>query len=197
MYESIKGQLIDKTPSKAIVEAFGIGYRLMIPLSTYTQLPSLQVEVRLYLSQVVREDSNTLYAFLSKEERDLFEVLITISGIGPKTGIGIIGHVEMGAFERAISTSDIRLLSKLPGIGKKTAERLVIEMRDKFKVGSKGQMAPLTCKEGGLLGDATNALMNLGYNPLVAQNAVRKVLDGQPDEKNLGKIITDALKNAK
>ena len=193
MYESIKGKLIDKLPSKAIVEAFGIGYRLMIPLSTYTQLPALDSDVRLFLSQVVREDSSTLYAFLAKEERDLFEVLITVSGIGPKTGLALIGHIEMGAFERAISTADVRLLSKVPGIGKKTAERLVIEMRDKFKGGPKGKTAPLVSKEGGIFGDALNALLNLGYNPLDAQKAVRQALDKKKDESDLGKIITAAL----
>lgn len=196
MYESIKGKLIDKTPAKAVVETYGIGYRLMIPLSTYTKLPALNSEVFLFLSQIVREDSNTLYAFSSKEERDLFETIITVSGIGPKTGIGIIGHIEMEAFERAIGTGDVRLLSKLPGIGKKTAERLVIEMRDKFK-GTKNDPKTPPLTGTGLLGDAMNALINLGYHPLAAQKAAKKALDEQKDEKDLGKLITLALKNVK
>ena len=100
MYESIKGKLVDKTPTKAIVETYGIGYRLMIPLSTYTKLPTAESEVFLFLSQIIREDSNTLYAFATQEERDLFETIITVSGIGPKTGLGIIGHVEMDAFQQ-------------------------------------------------------------------------------------------------
>ncbi|MBU6446860.1 MAG: Holliday junction branch migration protein RuvA, partial [Verrucomicrobia bacterium] len=132
MFESIKGQLIDKTAVKAVVETGGIGYRLTIPFSAYTKLPSGGA-VHLFLSQVVREDSNTLYAFIEKEERDLFETLITLSGIGPKTALSIIGHLEMGAFHRAIHAADVRLLSKIPGLGKKTAEKLVIEMRDKVK----------------------------------------------------------------
>lgn len=192
MYESIKGKLIDKTPLKAIVETHGIGYRMLIPLSTYTSLPALGVDVFLYLSQVVREDSNTLYGFFSKEERDLFELVITVSGIGPKTGLGIIGHVEMGAFQRAIATSDVRLLSKVPGIGKKTAERLVIEMRDKFKTDPKNKNIPIST-EGGLFGDALNALMNLGYNPIEAQKAVKKAIEEKSDETDLGKVITSAL----
>jgi len=194
MYESITGKLVDKTPAKAIVEAYGIGYRLMIPLSTYTKLPALDSEIKLFLSQIVREDSNTLYAFLTREERDLFETIITVSGIGPKTGLGIIGHVEMEAFQRAVSTGDVRLLSKVPGIGKKTAERLVIEMRDKFK-GTKSDAKINIASSGGLLGDATSALINLGYHPLSAQKAAKKVLDEQKDAKDLGKIITAALKN--
>lgn len=189
MYESIKGPLIDKIPSRAVVEAGGVGYRLTIPLSTYTHLPALNKQVQLFLSQVVREDSNTLYAFLTKEERDLFEVLITLSGIGPKTALAIIGHMEMGAFQRAIGLADVRLLSKIPGVGKKTAERLVIEMRDKFK-GRKNTVMPLS---SGIVGDAMNALLYLGYNPLEAQKAVQEVLQEKKEETDLGKIITAAL----
>lgn len=192
MYESMKGILIDKSPAKAIVETGGIGYRLTIPLSTYTRLPALEKSVQFFLSQVVREDSNTLYAFLIQEERDLFETLITISGIGPKTAVAIIGHMEMGAFQRAIAAADIRLLSKIPGIGKKTAERLVIEMRDKLKGGKKDKAIPLTAADG-VIGDAINALLHLGYNPLEAQKAVQAALEEKKDESDLGKIITAAL----
>lgn len=191
MYESIKGLLIDKTPLRAIVEAGGIGYRLTIPLSTYTRLPALEKSIYLFLSQVVREDSNTLYAFLSKEERDLFETLITISGIGPKTALAIVGHMELGAFQRAIASADVRLLSKIPGIGKKSAERLVIEMRDKFK--GKKDPGVLLSSADGIIGDAMNALIHLGYNPLDAQKAVQSALLEKKDEADLGKIITAAL----
>ncbi len=192
MYESIKGILVDKTPLKAVVEAGGIGYRLTIPLSTYTRLPALDKPIQLFLSQVVREDSNTLYAFLLKEERDLFETLITLSGIGPKTALAIIGHIEMGAFHRAIGMADVRLLSKIPGVGKKTAERLVIEMRDKLKGGKRDKPVALHAADG-IIGDAMNALIHLGYNPLDAQKAVQAVMEEKKEEKDLGKIITAAL----
>ena len=192
MYESIKGTLKDKDPLKAIVETGGIGYRLTIPLSTYTRLPALEKQVQLFLSQVVREDSNTLYAFLLKEERDLFEILITLSGIGPKTALAIIGHMELSAFQRAIATADVRILSKIPGIGKKTAERLVIEMRDKFKGGKRDKPMALSAADG-IIGDAMNALLHLGYNPLEAQKAVQAVFEEKKDETDLGKIITAAL----
>ncbi len=174
------------------MEANGIGYRLTIPLSTYTRLPNLGQKLVLLLAHVVREDSHTLYAFLSKEERDLFEILITISGIGPKTALAIIGHMEMGMFQKAIANADVRILSKIPGIGKKTAERLVIEMRDKFKGAKKEKPVALEAVEG-LLGDAMNALIHLGYNALQAQQAVQAALDEKKGEKDLGKIITAAL----
>ena len=191
MYESIKGTLIDKTPLAAIVEAGGIGYRLTIPLSTYTKLPFLEQLVQLFLSQVVREDSHTLYAFLRKEERDLFETLITVSGIGPKTALAIVGHMELNAFQQAITTANVFLLGTIPGSGKKTAERLVIEMRDKFK-GRKDKTAPLSAVEG-VVSDAMNALLHLGYNPMEAQKAVQAALAEKKDETDLGKIITAAL----
>lgn len=190
MFESIKGQLIDKTPNRAVVETNGIGYRLAIALNTYTRLPP-QGSVHLYLSQVIREDSNTLYAFIEKEERDLFETLITLSGIGPKTALTIIGHLEIGAFQRAISAADVKLLSRIPGIGKKTAERLVIEMRDKFK-GIKDKGATISQADG-VFGDAMNALINLGYNALEAQKALHSVLEEKKGETDLGKVITAAL----
>lgn len=192
MYESIKGTLIDKTPQKAVVEAGGIGYRLAISLNTYTRLPELEKSVQLFLSQVVREDSNTLYAFYLREERDLFETLITLSGIGPKTALAIIGHLEIGAFQRAIHSADVQLLSKIPGIGKKTAERLVIEMRDKFKGGKTKGAVSISPAEG-ILGDAMNALLHLGYHPLEAQKAVQLALEEKKGEADLGKIITAAL----
>lgn len=190
MFESIKGQLIDKTPNQAIVETNGIGYRLAIPFSTYTRLPA-SGPVYFFLSHIVREDSETLYAFLEKDERNLFETLITCSGVGPKTALTIIGHLDIGTFQRAIGSADVRLLSKIPGIGKKTAERLVIEMRDKLK-GSKSKGVPLTAVDG-ILGDAMNALVNLGYNPMESQKAIQAVLEEKKGETDLGKIISAAL----
>ncbi|OGN55943.1 MAG: Holliday junction DNA helicase RuvA [Chlamydiae bacterium RIFCSPHIGHO2_12_FULL_44_59] len=194
MYEYIHGKLVDKTPTKAVVESCGLGYRLMLPLSTYTKLPNLKEEVTLFLSQIVREDSHTLYAFFSKAERDLFELLITISGIGPKTGLSLIGHLELDVLERAVHTGDVKLLSKVPGIGKKTAERLIIEMRDKYK-GVKPDLKHMPLQEKGLLGDAMSALINLGYHPLAAQKAAQAALAANKDEIDLGKVITSALKH--
>lgn len=188
MYEAIQGFLKYKEPLKAIVETSGISYRLTIPLNTYTRLPTLESKVHLFLSHVVREDSETLYAFFDKEERDLFEILIGLSGVGPKTAVAIVGHMEIRAFHQAIISADIRLLSKIPGIGKKTAERLVIEMKDKLK--GKAKTESLTSS---LIADAMNALMNLGYNPLHAQQAVQAALEEKKDESDLGKLITSAL----
>lgn len=143
---------------------------------------------------MVREDSHTLYGFLQKEERDLFETLLTISGIGPKTASSIIGHMEISTFQKAISNSDIRLLSKMPGIGKKTAERLVIEMRDKFKGKSKASISTLSSGGNDLASDAVNALINLGYHALAAEQAVQEATKLNKDETDLGRLITAALR---
>lgn len=197
MYESITGTLKEKDPLKAVVEAAGIGYRLFIPLSTYTRLPYPEATVHLYLSQVIREDAHNLYAFDVKEDRNLFEMLLTVSGIGPKTALAIVGHMETGAFQRAIHTSDIRLLSKLPGIGKKTAERLILDMRDKFKGPTKKDALlsfSLSNPVPHLESDAIQALIHLGYNPLDAQKAVAAVRSEENDEQDLGRFITLALK---
>lgn len=149
----------------------------------------------LFLSQVIREDAHILYAFLQKEERDLFETLLSISGIGPKTAAGIIGHMEISAFQRAVSTADVRLLSKMPGIGKKTAERLIIEMRDKFKSKSKTEGLPSRIEGiNDLAYDAINALVNLGYSAVEARQAIDRVMSEQKDETDLGRLITTALR---
>ena len=195
MYESIRGTLKDKHPTQAIVECAGLAYRLSIPLSTYTRLPNPETQVSLYLSHIVREDAHTLYAFFAKEERDLFEELLSISGIGPKAAAGIIGHMAIATLQQAVHAADIRLLSKIPGIGKKTAERLVIEMRDKFSGKAKSKITSIHPISGrGVSQDAISALINLGYNAPDASKAVQAVLTKEP-ETDLGRLITAALRH--
>jgi Holliday junction DNA helicase RuvA len=194
MYEFIQGTLHSKEPLKAVVEAGGIGYRLTIPLSTYQKLPSLQSKVELYLSQIVREDHHALYAFISKEERDLFEMLLNVSGIGPKTASAIVGHIDIASLHRAVSSSDTRLLSKIPGIGKKTAERLVLELRDVLKGGAKKMGLSLPAVPGhSLHSDALGALVHLGYAPTEAHRAVSEAIKEKPGEADLGRLIAIAL----
>ncbi len=151
--------------------------------------------MQLFLSPIIREDAHTLYAFLLKEERDLFELLLTISGIGPRTACAIIGHMEINTFRRAIETADLKSLSKIPGIGKKSAERLIIEMRDKFK--GKGKSPDATLPLGsleGIVGDAIQALVHLGYSSPDAQKAVQTAFKTNEQETDLGKLITASLR---
>jgi Holliday junction DNA helicase RuvA len=193
MYEYIKGTLTESSPFKVTLEVGGIGYGILIPLSAYSKLPSIGKEVIFYLTYVVREDSQRFYGFLTRDERSLFEKVTEVSGIGPKTALALIGHMEISALHNALAEGNIALLSKVPGIGKKTAERLMVEMRDKVK------NLPLSVSEGGIAAhkgvaaDAISALIHLGYNPLQARKAIQTALDDSKDELPLAQLITSAL----
>ncbi len=189
MYEYIRGTLRGARPDRAVVETDGLAYRIAIALSTFSKLPTMGSEVKLFLSHVVREDAELLYGFLYERERDFFEKLITISGVGPKTALCLIGHMEPQELQRAISSENISLICKVPGIGKKTAERLVIELRDGFKV--------LDCEEvmrSNVEGDALSALIRLGYPEARAQKAVGIVVKTTQEELTLSQLITLALR---
>lgn len=198
MYDYISGILKTISPSKVTVDINGIGYKIHIPLSAYNKLPQINEKVTFFTSFIVREDSQTLYGFLSVDERNLFETVTTVSGIGPKTGLTLIGHIDINHFHSAISSSNIKLISKVPGIGKKTAERLIIEMRDKIKSFDKSSLPntdTTSLKESSQVSDALSALLNLGYNHLQAQKAVNKAVVENGGELDTGKLISIALKN--
>ncbi len=172
MFDYLKGCLAFFDPTKVVLDVNGVAYRLQIPLRSYSELPPIGSSLQLFSSFVVREDAQTLYGFLKQQDRDLFELLITISGVGPKTALSLIGHLDYEHFYRAISEADIRLLGKVPGIGKKTAERLVIEMRDKLKILDKHYPLSSTPTDR-KASDAIQALMNLGIPAFEAQKAVK------------------------
>lgn len=198
MFEYIKGTLVEITPHKAVVDVGGIGYALLIPLSTYAKMPQMGEEVLFYISPVIREDSHRNFAFLSREERDLFERLSDISGIGPKTALAFIGHMESSDLETAITTANVSLLSKIPGVGKKTAERLIVELRDKIAKSHKHPPLPTQSHKmtdhDRVVNDALSALINLGYNSLQAQKAIKNALTHLEKEPELSELITTALK---
>jgi Holliday junction DNA helicase RuvA len=198
MYEYIKGTLIEASLSKAIVEVQGLAYSLLIPFNNFSKLPALGSTLIFYVSFVIREDSQKLYGFLARSERDLFENLLEVSGIGPKTSLSLIGHMEIRELQAAISQENIHLICKIPGIGKKTAERLVVEMRDKIKKDmDKSASAPQlqnTEEKAGPVADALSALINLGYNSSHAQKAIKTALSKVEGEPELAKLITAALR---
>jgi holliday junction DNA helicase RuvA len=191
MFEYIVGALTEAFPTKAIIETGGIGYAVNIPLSTYKKLPNIGSEVKIYLSLTIREDAHLLYGFFSKEERDLFLSVCEVSGIGPKTALSLIGHLEAADLYMAISQSQVSVLCKIPGVGKKTAERLVVELKDRIKV--KNSPTSSLPKENSTSGDAISALINLGYNAIQAQKAVRSVLESK-SSAGLSELITSALR---
>lgn len=190
MYEYIQGKLIEKRIDTAIIETHGIAYKILIPLSAFHAIQP--GNTLLYTSFQVKEDSQSLYGFVTKQDRDLFELLITISGIGPKTALALVGHLDFSTFQTAIANANVLLLSKVPGIGKKTAERLIIEMKDKFKKILK-DLPPLPAGPGSMMVDAINALIHLGYNPLESQKAVQKAHEEKKGHSDLGSLISYAL----
>jgi holliday junction DNA helicase RuvA len=195
MLEYIRGTLTEAGPLKAVVEINGHGYKLHIPFSNYSKLPALGKEALFYISTVIREDAHKLYGFVTRQERNLFEQFIEVSGIGAKTALSLVGHIDASDLQMAISQANVNLICKVPGVGKKTAERLIIDMRDKFKK-TEGMTADTPHEGGGgVVSDAISALVNLGYQPLLAQNAVKKALSQSKNEPDLAKLITSALRS--
>lgn len=191
MFEYIRGKLALAAPNKAVVDVQGVGYSILIGLSSFGRLPHLGQDVQFFISHIVREDAQLLFGFLTTEERDLFEKLNQVNGIGPKTAMAFLGHLSIEALEEAIQQGNSSLLSKVPGIGKKTAERVIIDLRDKVQ----GIKAPakVIVPGRGVATDAIGALINLGYPLAKAQQAVQRVMEGSKD-MDLGRLITAALR---
>jgi len=174
MIAHLRGRLLAKHPNQAIVEAGGVGYDVTITVPTFSDLPGVGGEVALHIHTHVREDTIALYGFLRSAEKTLFEKLITVSGIGPKLAITILSGMAADEMVNAIRGNDIARLTRIPGIGKKTAERMVLELRDKLafeKVGEIAAVAALNPIEE----DVLSALVNLGYQRAAAEKALAAV----------------------
>jgi len=174
MIALLRGILLEKHPNQAIVEAGGVGYDVTIPVSTFTHLPDAGTEVRLRIHTHVREDALALYGFLTQDEKALFEKLIGVSGIGPTLAVKVLSGVAAPELIRAIQRGEVDRLVRIPGVGKKTAERMVLELRDKLPVvsgePSEAPAAALTPVDQ----DVLSALLNLGCARPQAEAAVRK-----------------------
>jgi Holliday junction DNA helicase RuvA len=190
MYAYIRGVLTRATPDAVVVEAGGVGYRIGIPLSAFSRLPQVGLELKLFVAHVVREDAELLYGFLEERGRDFFEQLTAISGVGPKMALALIGHLEPRDLQRALSQENISLICKVPGIGKKTAERLVIELRDKMQLIQEEAPSYVSSAEK----DALSALLRLGYPEPRAEKAVQTVVKEAKSELSLAQLITLALR---
>jgi Holliday junction DNA helicase RuvA len=192
MIALLRGTLAYKSSDHVIIDVGGVGYRLFIPLSTFYSLPETG-DVSLFTHTHVREDALLLYGFLSMEEKELFGILISISGVGPKLAVNILSHIPAKDLKRAIASGDIKRLSSLPGIGKKTAERLVLELKD--KVGPihdlpEADDVQSNTSGGDISNDVISALINLGYK----ENQARKVLESMELAPDL--TMEEALKGA-
>lgn len=175
MIALLRGVLLEKHPNQAIVEAGGVGYDVTIPVSTYSKLPDTGSEVRLRIHTHVREDALSLFGFLSQDEKALFEKLISVSGIGPKVALAVLSGVAAADLVNAIRRGEVERLVRIPGVGKKTAERMVLELRDKMPAiagadDTEAAAPVLTSIDQ----DVLSALLNLGCARPAAETAVRK-----------------------
>ncbi len=201
MIDFLRGKLVSKELSSAVVDVNGVGYEVEISNQTYNRLPNLQQDVLLFTHFIVREDAHVLCGFADQEERQLFRALIKVSGIGPKLGLSILSGVEANVLVELIHQRDSARLTQLPGIGKKTAERIIIEMRDKLStlMISSSRMINLTEQSQTIKNsndhhsqDAISALIALGYKPIEATRAVMQVEKEEGATSEM--IIREALK---
>jgi Holliday junction DNA helicase RuvA len=178
---SLHGKLVEVLPTQITVDVNGVGYEMLIPLSSYDKLPQPGAEVKILTHLAVREDAHVLYGFMTPSERELFRLLInTVSGIGPKIALNILSGMNVIAFRGAVGNGDVKALSQISGVGKKTAERIVVELKD--KVGAAGALEASSAQRAlspadQKLNDAVLALIALGFKQVEAHDAVRAALD--------------------
>jgi holliday junction DNA helicase RuvA len=181
MIASLRGELLEKRPNQIVVDVHGVGYDVAIPISTYAALPDAGAEVKLQVHTHVREDAIALFGFLTSDEKTLFEKLISVSGIGPKLGISVLSGLAALDLASAIRSGDIQKLTRIPGVGKKTAERMVLELRDKVDL-TGSSTTPVSPEKSPAFSDiefdVLSALINLGCQRLAAETAIRKAVVG-------------------
>jgi holliday junction DNA helicase RuvA len=192
MIGAVRGRITSKTPPQLTVDVGGLGYELEAPMSTFYGLPAVGEEVSLLTHLVVREDAHVLYAFATAEERRLFRSLIKVSGVGPKIALALLSGLSVAAFTRCVQSEDVAALTRVPGVGRKTAERLIVEMRDRLAAPeSPGtEAAPA---ETGAQGEALSALLALGYRPA---EALRLLKAAGPGGGSTEELIRRALQGA-
>lgn len=194
MYDSIRGVITYLTPEYAVIEVGGIGYKIHIPVNLFTSVLHTGKECQLFTALVVREDDMRLFGFNSRKDKELFDLLTSISGIGAKTALSIIGHMPLSDLHGAIETKNITQLCRIPGIGKKSAERMIVELKDRIKPDHSAPIHKSPSHE--LASDAILALIRLGYNQKVAEAAIKKAMDASSEEiLGLPRLITSALKH--
>ena len=175
MIARLRGKLAEKEPARVVIDVGGVGYEVFIPTTTFTAMPNAGAEVSLDIHTHVREDALLLYGFSSRQERRVFERLISISGIGPKLAVTILSGGSVEGLVGAIRRGDLARLTSIPGVGKKTAERIVVELKDKLKEFTEEPAKPVVET------DVLSALENLGYSRPMAEAAVRRAANGDED----------------
>ena len=198
MITHLAGKLAAALPTQAIVDVNGVGYELLIPLSSYDRLPAIGQSVHILTHLHVREDAHILFGFMSSSERDLFRLLVNnVSGIGPKLALAVLSGMSVNNFKSAVVNGDVASLSKISGLGKKTAERIVLELKDKLGVAAAWEVASAThapSAEETQANEAVLALIALGYKQVDAHKTVRELQDKQPEVKTAEELVKLALK---
>ena len=198
MYSFLAGVLAEKSPTVITIDVGGIGFQLLVPLSTSQKLPEVGEKVKVLTHHVVREDAQLLFGFLSEEERALFKLLLGVSGIGPKSALTILSGLGIRELKKAIVQGSVLALTAIPGIGRKTAERLIIELREKIVI--EGRLDPegipvILSKHEALAQDSLRALVSLGYSKQDAKAAIQKVLSQKGNDRlNAESLIRESLK---
>lgn len=194
MIAHIRGELVEKSPTRAVLEAAGVGYEILIPLSTYEKLPREGQTARLLVAHVVREDGETLFGFAQEGEREMFLKLTAVSGVGPRTALAILSGVPLGELALAISSGDAKRLSAVKGVGKKTAEKICVDLRDKIpKLEAQALGGPLAAGRETVLSDTLLALRALGFNDETSSRMAADVFSKHPDVRDVEQAIRLAL----
>ena len=195
MIAYLKGTLIRKSPISVIVDVQGVGYETFIPLSTYYELPDTGKTVAFKIHAHIREDTFKLFGFLTEGEKKIFETLISVNKVGPKMALTILSGLSASALLAAVSHNDVDRLSSIPGVGRKTAERLILELKDKLEnVQAQEGIASIPSSSNGMIDDALSALMNLGYKRPQADTALKKASANAGSGATLEQLIKESLK---
>jgi len=200
MITFLHGKLVEMLPTQVTVDVHGVGYEVLIPLSSFDKLPQAGQEIRLLTHLAVREDAHTLYGFMSAAEREMFRLLInTVSGIGSKIALNILSGISVTAFRGAVANGDVKALSQISGVGKKTAERIVVELKD--KVGAAGAWEASSAQrtlspEDQRVNDAVLALLALGFKQIEAHDTVRKAQASLGAQATVEELVRACLKKA-
>jgi holliday junction DNA helicase RuvA len=194
MIGQLRGRLAEKRPNQVLVDVGGVGYLVQVPLSTYAALGELHTEVILLIHTHVREDALALYGFVSAREKHFFELLLSASGVGPALALKILSGMSVEELVPAIRGGDLGRLTTIPGVGRKTAERIVVELKDKLEAVAIESEKPAAASSAGIEADVTSALVNLGYDARTAENAVGEA-KREAGAGNFEKLLRAALQS--
>lgn len=198
MITYLQGILVEALPTQIVVETHGIAYEVLIPLSSFDRLPAPQSPIKILTHLVVREDAHLLFGFMTSDERDLFRLLVQhVSGIGPKTALAVLSGISVPAFKGAVVNGDVKTLSQLKGVGKKTAERVIVDLKDKIGVAGAWEAASAKhalSPEDQKLNDAVLALISLGFKQVGAHQTIRTASEKLGAAASVEELVREALR---